>query len=189
LGVRDNPCQRVGLGKGEDLPGTGPRVESVREMRLRPAGLEYERQPAVTGQRLQPDLGGQALGVAGRLPFHARQRHTFRLGLDHPGRALLDVQQVVDPAMAWRQHHLTHRHAGTGEQVHVFAVLHSPAGGAQLAVDQHPGALLRLQTEVVVRWRHGRKASRPRPRQPAIRLIQESAEKGESAGEGGQRLE
>jgi hypothetical protein len=67
-----------------------------------------------------------------------------RLRLDHSDHALIDVQQIVRPAVSGRHHGLSDRDPGTGEQVQLGPALHHPASFAQLPVDQYPSALLGL---------------------------------------------
>ncbi|MGI8577769.1 MAG: hypothetical protein ACR2KG_07590 [Nocardioidaceae bacterium] len=127
-------------------------------MGLRPRCLEHERQPTVDGQRLQAYVGRQPFGVHRRLPLHSGQRGALGLGLDHADRAPVDVQQVVGPAVPGGHDRLSDGYPVGGEQVQPLAVLHSPAGIAQLAVDEHPCALLGRQSLAVPFLTHGHRS-------------------------------
>jgi len=116
---------------------------------FRAAGLEDERQPSGHGQRLEPDLRGQALGVHGALPLHAGQRGALRLGLDDADRLLVDVDQVVGAAVSLRHRGLADGDTLRGKEVAVLAVLHDPACRGELTVDEDAGALLGGQANLV----------------------------------------
>jgi hypothetical protein len=123
------------LGEVEDPPGPRVGVETVGEVGLGAAGLEHEGEPAVLGQRREPHVGWEALGVRRGLPLHTRQGSALRLGLDHPDDPLVDVEQVVGATMACRHGRLAACHTLSCKQVEGPAVLHRPAGVGELPVD------------------------------------------------------
>lgn len=118
-------------------------------MSLRTTGLEDERQPAIGGHGLEPDLGRQPLGIHRALPLNPRQGRPRRLGLDDPDSLLIDIQQVVSATMTRRHDNLANRHTPARKEVEAPAILDHPASIGQLPVDQNPGALLSRQTIVV----------------------------------------
>jgi hypothetical protein len=90
---------------------------------------------------LTVDLRRQTLGIHRALPLHPRQGRASRLGLDNPYSLLVDVDQVIRPAMTPSHDDLTDRDSLSCEEVEVPAVLHNPANFAELAVNQDPGTL------------------------------------------------
>jgi hypothetical protein len=118
-------------------------------MDLRTTGLKHERQPAVCRHRLETNIGRQPLGIHCALPLHPRQRRAGRLGLDHPDRQLVHIQQVVRAAIALGHDHLADRDPLTGKEIEVLPVLDHPAGVSELAVDQHTGTLFSGETILV----------------------------------------
>ncbi len=70
LRVADNPRERARVREPEDPPSPWLRVEPVREVSFRPAGLKDERQPPVVGERLEPYRRRQPVRVHRRLPLH-----------------------------------------------------------------------------------------------------------------------
>ena len=143
LGVAQDPGERGRLREVEDPPRARVGVVAVGEVGLGAAGLEHERQPAVLGQRGEPDVGRQPVGVHRRLPLDARQGRALGLGLDDPDGRLVDVEQVVGPPVPGLHYDLAERDALAGEEVQRPSVLHRPAGLGELPVDEHTGALLR----------------------------------------------
>ena len=145
--------QRVRSREVEDPAGAGLGVVPVGELGFAARRLEYERQPAVVGQRLQPHLGPQPVGVLGRLPLHTGQGRALRLRLDHPDDMLVDVEQIIGPAVPSR-HHLfadgdSRRGIVASEKVLVLTALDVPTGLGQLTIDLHPRALFRRQPAIV----------------------------------------
>jgi hypothetical protein len=132
------------------------RVVAVREVRLRPAGFEDERETTVDRDRPKLGLGWQAGGVHRGLPLDSRQRGALRLGLDDADDLRVDVEQVVSTAMAGLHHSLPAGDPIAGEEVEVLLVLDRPSGVAELAVDQHACALLRRQPRILNTGIHGR---------------------------------
>jgi len=143
--VAHDSSEGAGLGKVEDPPGAGVGVVTVREVGLGAACLKHKGQPALDCQRPETDRGRQTLGIHGRLPLHPGQARARRLGLDDANGLLVDVEQVVRPAMPFLHDDLATGHALRGKEVEVLLVLHRPPGVSKLAVDEHARTLLRRQ--------------------------------------------
>jgi hypothetical protein len=135
------PGQRGGLWEGENPPGSGVGVVAVGEVSLQTAGLEHERKAAIRRHRLEADLRRQTLGIHRALPLHPRQGGASRFGLDNPDGFLVNIDQVVRPAMTLGHDDLTDRYSLPSEEVKFPAVLHHPASVGELAVNQNPSTL------------------------------------------------
>ena len=145
LGVAHPAGQRRRLREADEPADPRRRVVAVGQVRLAAAGLQHEGQPALVRQGPPAVRLGQPGCVHRRLPLDAGQRRALGLDLDDADHAPVDVEQVVCAAVPGRQDDLADRHARAGEQVELPAVLHEPAGRAELRVDADAGSLLGLQ--------------------------------------------
>src|SRR5699024_10977384 len=72
---------------------------------------------------------------------------------------LVDIQQVVGPAMPLLHHDLAAGDALGREKVECLLVLHRPTGIIELAIDEYARTLLRRQPRVVITGVHCRQPS------------------------------
>ena len=155
VGVAEQSSQRLGLGEREQAPGPRGRVEAVGEVRLGPGRLEDEWQPPIDRASPLAVRVGQTRGVHRALPLDAGERGALGLSLDDPDDELLDVQQVVDSPVTRSHHHLANGDARSCEEIQRLLFLNHPSGGLKLAVDEHPGALLRREALISAAVAHG----------------------------------
>ena len=123
--------QRVRGVEGEYVSAARLGVEPVGELRLLAGALVQERQ----GATVRWKVVGQAGTVLLRLQLHAGERAANGLGLDHAGRLLVHVEQVVGLAVAGLQPELAHRHARRRVQVGGARVLNGPSRLLEQVVD------------------------------------------------------
>ena len=105
-------------------------------MRLRPRRLEDERKTTFVLNGALPMRLGQAARVHRRLPLNAGESSSDGLGLNHPNDLAVHAEQVVDPTVTGRHYYLPDSYARANEKVEFVEILHSPACGDQLRVDQ-----------------------------------------------------
>ncbi|MDZ7652834.1 MAG: hypothetical protein U5L03_09920 [Burkholderiaceae bacterium] len=123
FGLCEPKGQRLGRVEGKDVAGARLGVEAVGEVGFGAGGFVDEGQRPAPGRQ----AGGQALGVAGGLDFHAGERGALLLGFDHAGGLAVDVEQVVGGAVAGVELELAQRHAARGLQVGGLVVLDVPS--------------------------------------------------------------
>jgi len=131
--------QRLGAMKGEHRTGARMRVQPLREMGLDASGFVAEGKGAQPGwQRF-----GQALGVSGRLHFHAGEGAPRLLGLDHTRRPAVDIEQVVGKPISRVEREFAQRHAAGRMDVGIGHVADMPAGLLQQRINGLSGFGLR----------------------------------------------
>ena len=110
--------------EGKHGAGARLRVQPLGDVGFNAGGFVAEGQgSAPGGQR-----GGQALGVAGGLHFHAGERSALFLGLDHASGFAVDIQQVVGKAVTGVEGEFTQRHATGGVDVGLGHIADVPTG-------------------------------------------------------------
>jgi hypothetical protein len=128
--------QQLGPEEGKNAAGAGLRVEPIGEMGFYAGGLKQKGQWARPGGQAV----GQALGVAGRLHFHAREGGALLLGLDDAAGLAVDVQQIVGKAKAGVEGKLADGHAWGGVDVGIRHAAHMPTRCGEQRINVLTGA-------------------------------------------------
>ena len=114
--------QRLRTVEGEDLTAARIRVQTVGEPGFDASALVEERERAAPGRQVVRESIAVLLG----LPFHTSECEARRLGFNRAGGLLIDVQDVISPAMAGFQPELSYGNALAGVQVNGPGVLSYP---------------------------------------------------------------
>jgi hypothetical protein len=131
--------QQLGLVEGEHWARAWNRVEAVGEAGFDAGGLVGERQRVAPARQ----TGGQALGVFVGLGFDAGEGDAFLLGLDHPGRLAVHIQQVIGEAVTG-QRKFTDGDATRGMDVGRGRIADVPARRLQQHINFSPSSLFGL---------------------------------------------